>query len=75
MRTRGGGERKWEAEGAAGGGVSGDGASSDRAGLWGAWEGAVLELRDVVWAEPLVVEKQGCEVNIALQAEEDGNRV
>ena len=35
-------------------------------------EGEVLELRDVVWAEPLVVEQQGCEVNIALQAEEDG---
>ena len=35
-------------------------------------EEAVLELRDVVWGEPLVVEEQGCEVNIALQAEEDG---
>ena len=35
-------------------------------------EGAVLELRDVVWAEPLVVQQQGCEVNIALQAEGNG---
>ena len=35
-------------------------------------EGAVLELRDVVWAEPLVVEEEGREVNIALQAEETG---
>src|ERR1041385_5675523 len=35
-------------------------------------EGAVLELWDVVWAEPLVVQQQGCEVNIALQAGETG---
>ena len=33
-------------------------------------EEAVLELRDVVWGEPLVVEEAGREVNIALQAEE-----
>ena len=35
-------------------------------------EGAVLELRDVVWAEPLVVEEEGREVNIALQEEGEG---